>query len=82
MELGQHYAEFKQYDEAIECFSWEMELHPEDSAPVGELSKMYLFKRNERRSVGLSTNLYSITKESGDWLTSSLPGCKKWKKAD
>ena len=24
MELGQHYAEFKQYDEAIECFSWEM----------------------------------------------------------
>ena len=31
MELGQYYAEFKQYDEAIGCFSWEMELHPADT---------------------------------------------------
>ena len=41
MELGQYYAEFKQYDEAIECFSWEMELHPADTLPVRQLSKMY-----------------------------------------
>lgn len=41
MELGQYYAEFKQYDEAIECFSWEMELHPYDPTPVSHLSKMY-----------------------------------------
>jgi tetratricopeptide (TPR) repeat protein len=41
MELGRYYAEFKQYDEAIECFSWEMELHPNDPAPVSQLSKMY-----------------------------------------
>ncbi|MCQ6273795.1 hypothetical protein JMM81_02240 [Bacillus sp. V3B] len=41
MELGQYYAEFKQYDEAIECFSWEMELHPDDYSPVWQLSKMY-----------------------------------------
>jgi tetratricopeptide (TPR) repeat protein len=41
MELGQYYAEFKQYDEAIECFSWEMELHPADTLPVHHLSKMY-----------------------------------------
>ena len=41
MELGQYYAEFKQYDEAIECFSWEMELHPADTLPVHQLSKMY-----------------------------------------
>ena len=41
MELGQYYAEFKQYDEAIECFSWEMELHPSDPTPVSQLSKMY-----------------------------------------
>ena len=41
MELGQYYAEFKQYDEAIECFSWEMELHPNDPYPVSQLSKMY-----------------------------------------
>ena len=44
MELGQYYAEFKQYDEAIECFSWEMELRPEDSTPVWQLSKMYQHK--------------------------------------
>ena len=41
MELGQYYADFKQYDEAIECFSWEMELHPNDPTPVLQLSKMY-----------------------------------------
>ena len=41
MELGQYYADFKQYDEAIECFSWEMELHPNDPSPVSLLSKMY-----------------------------------------
>lgn len=41
MELGHYYAEFKQYDEAIECFSWEMELHPNDPIPVSQLSKMY-----------------------------------------
>ena len=41
MELGQYYAEFKLYDEAIECFSWEMELHPNDPTPVSQLSKMY-----------------------------------------
>ncbi|MFJ8244801.1 tetratricopeptide repeat protein [Peribacillus asahii] len=41
MELGQYYAEFKQYDAAIECFSWEMELHPNAPAPVLQLSKMY-----------------------------------------
>lgn len=44
MELGDYYAEFKQYDEAIECFSWEMELHPDDSSPVWQLSKMYQHK--------------------------------------
>ena len=41
MELGQYYAEFKRYDEAIECFSWEMELYPDDPTPVSQLSKMY-----------------------------------------
>lgn len=41
MELGQYYVEFKQFDDAIDCFFWEMELHPEDPAPVWQLSKMY-----------------------------------------
>ncbi|WP_226678219.1 tetratricopeptide repeat protein [Mesobacillus jeotgali] len=41
MELGQFYADFHQYDQAIECFFWEMELNPADPAPVRQLSKMY-----------------------------------------
>lgn len=44
MELGKYYAEFKQYDQAIECFSWEMEFHPDESSPVWYLSKMYQYK--------------------------------------
>lgn len=44
MELGQYYAEFKQYDQAIECFFWEMELHPTDPSPVWQLCKMYQHK--------------------------------------
>jgi tetratricopeptide (TPR) repeat protein len=51
MELGQYYAEFNQYDEAIECFSWEMELHPDDPAPVSQLSKMYQNKGMVKEAV-------------------------------
>jgi tetratricopeptide (TPR) repeat protein len=41
MELGDEYAEFKQYDHAIDCYSWEMELKPQDPNPVWKISKMY-----------------------------------------
>ncbi|NHM31677.1 tetratricopeptide repeat protein [Neobacillus terrae] len=41
MELGDYYAEFKQYDKAIDCFSWEMEFHPSDPSPVKKISQMY-----------------------------------------
>lgn len=41
MELGQFYADFNQYDQAIECFYWEMELKPADPGPVRQLCKMY-----------------------------------------
>ncbi|MBT2694511.1 hypothetical protein [Bacillus sp. ISL-55] len=44
MELGQFYADFHQYDQAIECFFWEMELNPADPAPVRQLCKMYQHK--------------------------------------
>jgi tetratricopeptide (TPR) repeat protein len=44
MELGQYYAEFSQYDQAIECFFWEMELKPTDPDPVWQLCKMYQHK--------------------------------------
>jgi tetratricopeptide (TPR) repeat protein len=44
MELGQFYADLNQYDQAIDCFFWEMELNPADPAPVRELCKMYQHK--------------------------------------
>jgi hypothetical protein len=44
MKLGDYYAEFKQFDKAIDCFFWEMELQPQDPAPVQKISKMYQHK--------------------------------------
>jgi hypothetical protein len=41
MELGDYYAEFQQYDKAIDCFFWEMELQPQNPIPVLRISKMY-----------------------------------------
>ncbi|MBB6453546.1 tetratricopeptide (TPR) repeat protein [Salirhabdus euzebyi] len=41
MELGNYFEEFQQYDKAIECFSWEMELFPDDPKPVWKMIKMY-----------------------------------------
>ncbi|AWP35874.1 hypothetical protein P9695_12730 [Weizmannia sp. CD-2023] len=39
--LGELYFEFGQYDRALDCFSWEMELRENDPAPVKWLSKIY-----------------------------------------
>lgn len=41
LELGELYYEFNQMNEAIECFSWEMELHDQNPKPVQWLSKIY-----------------------------------------
>lgn len=39
--LGEFYYQFSQFDKAIECFSWEMELNNTDPKPVQWLSKIY-----------------------------------------
>jgi tetratricopeptide (TPR) repeat protein len=44
MDLGDYYAEFHQYDKAIDCYYWEMELWPQNPDPVWKLSKMYQHK--------------------------------------
>ncbi|XJZ27805.1 tetratricopeptide repeat protein [Bacillota bacterium Lsc_1132] len=41
MELGDLYAEFKQFDQAIDCYFWEMELRPQDPDPVLKICKCY-----------------------------------------
>jgi hypothetical protein len=52
MELGSYYADFKQYDQAIDCYYWEMELKPKDPLPVWNLSKMYQFKGMAEEAAG------------------------------
>ncbi|WP_251551038.1 hypothetical protein [Neobacillus muris] len=44
MELGDCFAEFRQFDKAIDCFFWEMELDPKNPSPVQKISKMYQYK--------------------------------------
>ena len=44
MDVGDLYAEFKQYDKAIDCYFWEMELEPRNPLPVRKISKMYQLK--------------------------------------
>lgn len=39
--LGELYIHFHQLEKSIDCFKWEMELHPHDPKPVTYLSKVY-----------------------------------------
>ncbi|KGP74129.1 hypothetical protein [Pontibacillus yanchengensis] len=41
LQLGELYYEFNQLNQAIECFSWEMELNEQNPKPVQWLSKLY-----------------------------------------
>ncbi|KHF38451.1 hypothetical protein [Halalkalibacter okhensis] len=41
LELGYHYYDLLQYEQAIECFQWESELHPRKLEPVQQLMKTY-----------------------------------------
>ncbi|WP_409252330.1 tetratricopeptide repeat protein [Bacillus sp. SCS-153A] len=40
-QLGEHYYQLDNIDRAIDCFSWEMELRPDDPQPVKWLSRLY-----------------------------------------
>jgi tetratricopeptide (TPR) repeat protein len=58
--LGELYYEFRQLEQAIECFSWEMELKPEDPKPLKWLSKVYQqlgMKQESKAYRQLLTNL-------------------------
>ncbi|MGP4079973.1 hypothetical protein ACTWQL_08640 [Pseudalkalibacillus sp. R45] len=39
--LGELYYEFREMDQAVECFSWETELKPDDPKPLQWLAKAY-----------------------------------------
>ncbi|TFJ92746.1 hypothetical protein [Lentibacillus salicampi] len=58
--LGELYYEFSQPEQAIECFSWEMELKPDDPTPLKWLSKVYHemgMKQESKAYKQLLTNL-------------------------
>ncbi|TFB13119.1 hypothetical protein E3U55_16670 [Filobacillus milosensis] len=48
--LGELYYEFKHWDQAIECFSMESELKPDEALPLKWLSKTYLEKGMKEES--------------------------------
>ncbi|MGN8646875.1 hypothetical protein ACTNEO_12050 [Gracilibacillus sp. HCP3S3_G5_1] len=48
--LGEIYFDLEQYDQAIACFEWEMELSPNDPAPVQYLYKSYLAKGDKEQA--------------------------------
>ncbi|WP_156822936.1 hypothetical protein [Gracilibacillus lacisalsi] len=48
--LGEIYFDLEQYDQAIACFEWEMELAPEDPAPIQYLYKSYLAKGDKEQA--------------------------------
>ncbi|MDO6448677.1 hypothetical protein [Oceanobacillus profundus] len=39
--LGELYVHFQQLEKSIDCFKWEMEMHPNNPKPVSYLSKIY-----------------------------------------
>lgn len=48
--LGELYFEFQQFERAIECFSWEMELDPTNPKPLQWLAKVYHEMGQEQES--------------------------------
>ncbi|RYG72019.1 hypothetical protein EU245_11990 [Lentibacillus lipolyticus] len=62
--LGELYDEFNQPSKAIECFSWEMELKPDDPAPLKGLSKIYRQLGHEQEAKAYRTLLQTIQKQA------------------
>ncbi|WP_100374491.1 hypothetical protein [Bacillus sp. FJAT-45037] len=61
--LGKLYFDFQQYEKAIECFSWEMELRPQQTEPIQWLVKTYQ-KMGKLEEVESYNNLLIQMKQS------------------
>lgn len=62
--LGKLYLYFDQYEKSIDCFKWEMELNPADTAPIQYLIKVYahLGEKTEKEAY---TQLLNQTNKKG-----------------
>lgn len=58
--LGEIYFELEQFDLAIDCFEWEMELAPQASAPIHYLYQCYLAKGDKEQANSYKKLMASI----------------------
>ncbi|MDV2686569.1 hypothetical protein RYX56_19595 [Alkalihalophilus lindianensis] len=63
LKLGMYYYDLGQYEKAIECFSWEMELHSNQVEPIQWLAKAYQ-KVGKHKEVETYHNLLKQMKHS------------------
>ncbi|WP_193750887.1 hypothetical protein [Bacillus coahuilensis] len=52
------------HKEAIECFEWEMEMHPQDPLPVKWLTKLYSEMGKKEEAKNYLNLLHSMQKTS------------------
>jgi hypothetical protein len=62
MELGDCYSDFKQYNKALDCFFWEMELDPQNTVPVQKISRMYQLKGMREEAAAYQKVLQQLVK--------------------
>ncbi|WP_067726240.1 tetratricopeptide repeat protein [Oceanobacillus damuensis] len=60
--LGELYVQFQQLEKSIDCFKWEMEMHPEDRKPVTYLSKVYHQLGNKEEAAAYQQLLIQMNK--------------------
>ncbi|MFC2949736.1 hypothetical protein [Virgibacillus sediminis] len=61
-DLGELYFHFRQLDQAIDCFTWEMELHPENPKPVNYLVKICTEKGEKEEAAAYKQLLIHMQK--------------------
>ncbi len=63
LQLGEYYYQLDSFEKALDCFSWEMELNPDNPEPVRWLSKLYQ-KLDRPQEAKTYQNLYSTMQGS------------------
>lgn len=64
LQLGELYFEFQQFEQAIDCFSFEMELNPKDVRPIQWLAKAYRELGKKEESLAYQNILAAIQKRA------------------
>ncbi|MBM7585166.1 tetratricopeptide (TPR) repeat protein [Bacillus pakistanensis] len=62
--LGEYYYQYQQLDRAIECFTWDMELKPNDPSPIKWLNRLYQEKGMTHESKAYQQLLIQMQKQA------------------